>query len=48
MLETAIQGHSRSSIVVPISCRINLEIWNQWLPWLHHGTADDKVYANLN
>ena len=24
-------------------CRINLEIWNQSLPWLRHGTADDTV-----
>jgi len=24
-------------------CRINLEIWNHWLPWLHHGIADDTV-----
>jgi len=24
-------------------CRTNLEIWNQWLPWWHHGTADDTV-----
>ena len=24
-------------------CRINLEISNQWLPWLCHGTADDTV-----
>ena len=24
-------------------CHINLEIWNQWLPWLHQGTAGDTV-----
>ena len=26
-----------------VRCRIDLEIWNQWLPLLHHRTTDDTV-----